>query len=341
MSVLAARCSARCAHRRLAVERAEATQRRAGDGHASTRCRSRTRCRWTSGSRRASSQAQGIEINKTDAAERQRHRPRAREQQRRHRLPRLRADDDRAHAGHPVHARRGERGRGDVGRRQLAEHPGQGRRARSGRRRTSPGKTIAVNALKGVGEVMIKAALKKRGVDPNSVKLLALPFPAMRAALENGQVDAVWTPEPFLSQALNLDGARIVMAPGPGARHGTGRSAATARSTSWITANPALAAKLPDGDQPVARRTRRRNPNEIRDAAPGRRRGTCGCRSGARSIDRDEARRSSRSYTKEYGVISTLPNLDRAGAEHVDGRQEPAGDGRQPVHRAAARRRRA
>ena len=30
------------------------------------------------------------------------------------------------------------------------------------------GKTIAVNALKGVGEVMIKAALKKRGVNPNS-----------------------------------------------------------------------------------------------------------------------------------------------------------------------------
>src|SRR5207244_61052 len=28
------------------------------------------------------------------------------------------------------------------------------------------GKTIAVNALKGVGEVMIKAALKKEGVDP-------------------------------------------------------------------------------------------------------------------------------------------------------------------------------
>ena len=55
-----------------------------------------------------------------------------------------------------------------------------------------------MNALKGVGEVMIKAALKKLGVDPNSVRLLALPFPAMRSALSNGQVDAIWTPEPFL-----------------------------------------------------------------------------------------------------------------------------------------------
>src|SRR5207244_7352559 len=77
------------------------------------------------------------------------------------------------------------------------------------------GKTIAVNALKGVGEVIIKAALKKVGVDPNSIHLLALPFPSMRSALNNGQVDAIWTPEPFLSQALNLDGARVVMAPGP------------------------------------------------------------------------------------------------------------------------------
>src|SRR3954447_608058 len=45
------------------------------------------------------------------------------------------------------------------------------------------GKTIAVNALKGVGEVVIKAALKKKGVDPNSIKLLAMPFPTMRTAL--------------------------------------------------------------------------------------------------------------------------------------------------------------
>ena len=77
------------------------------------------------------------------------------------------------------------------------------------------GKTIAVNALKGVGEVMIRAALEKSGVDQSSIKLLALPFPAMRAALNSGQVDAIWTPEPFLSQAISIDGARDLFAPGP------------------------------------------------------------------------------------------------------------------------------
>src|SRR4051795_12421914 len=77
------------------------------------------------------------------------------------------------------------------------------------------GKTIALNALKGVGEVVVKAALKKLNVDPNSVKLVALPFPTMRSALNNGQVDAIWVPEPFLSQGL-ADGDRIPVASRPG-----------------------------------------------------------------------------------------------------------------------------
>src|SRR3954449_9469714 len=102
------------------------------------------------------------------------------------------------------------------------------------------GKTIAANALKGVGEVVIKAALQKAGVDPNSIKLVAIPFPSMRTALNNGQVDAIWTPEPFLSQAVNIDGARIVMAPGPtlGNYFPNGGYAAL---NSWVSGNPALA----------------------------------------------------------------------------------------------------
>ena len=112
------------------------------------------------------------------------------------------------------------------------------------------GKTIAVNALKGVGEVMIRAALEKSNVDPNSIKLLALPFPAMRAALANGQVDAAWMPEPFLSQVLS-DGGRTVLAPGPvlGKYFPIGGYFARA---DWISQNPDLAKKFTPGDEPVA-----------------------------------------------------------------------------------------
>jgi NitT/TauT family transport system substrate-binding protein len=71
------------------------------------------------------------------------------------------------------------------------------------------GKTIAVNALKGVGEVDVKAALDKRGVDPNSIKLLEVPFPEMPAALEQKRVDAALLTEPFLSAVLAEGGTQI------------------------------------------------------------------------------------------------------------------------------------
>jgi NitT/TauT family transport system substrate-binding protein len=74
------------------------------------------------------------------------------------------------------------------------------------------GKTIALNALKGVGEVVVKAALEKRGVDPASIKLLEVPFPEMPAALAKKRVDAIWAPEPFLSSVLGK-GGRAIEAP--------------------------------------------------------------------------------------------------------------------------------
>ncbi len=177
------------------------------------------------------------------------------------------------------------------------------------------GKTIAVNALKGVGEVMIKAALEKSGVDPNSVKLLAVPFPTMRTALANGQVDAIWAPEPFVTQSLTLDGARIVMAPGPilsrywpvgmyGARAG------------WIAQHP---------DQAKAFQTAmnqsleyaQAHPEEIRAMLPA---GQENIRLPIWSpvIDRAKLLELAK-YTKEFGVISTLPNLALLVPSSVEG----------------------
>jgi NitT/TauT family transport system substrate-binding protein len=74
------------------------------------------------------------------------------------------------------------------------------------------GKTVAVNALKGVAEVGLKSALEKEGVDPNSVKLLEVPFPEMPAALDAKRVDAIWAPEPFLTSVI-AKGGQEVLAP--------------------------------------------------------------------------------------------------------------------------------
>jgi NitT/TauT family transport system substrate-binding protein len=167
------------------------------------------------------------------------------------------------------------------------------------------GKTIAVNALKGVGEVMIKGALKKLGVNPNSIKLLALPFPAMRAALRNGQVDAIWTPEPFLTQALQQDDARVVMAPGPvlGKYWPIGGYAAL---TDWSRKNAALATKFRIAINQSLRYAQS-HPDEIRALLPA---GTPNIRLPIWSpvIDRQKLLQTAR-YAKEFDVISSLPNL--------------------------------
>jgi NitT/TauT family transport system substrate-binding protein len=166
------------------------------------------------------------------------------------------------------------------------------------------GKTVAVNALKGVGEVMIKAALAKRGVNPNSVRLVPMGFPLMRSALAQGQVDAVWTPEPFLSQILG-DGGRTVLAPGPvlGRFWPIGGYGAL---NDWVRQNPALATRF--------RRAINRslayaqaNPAEIRELLPAAIRNVR-LPIWSPVVDRAKLSQLAR-YTRQYGVISTLPNL--------------------------------
>ena len=64
------------------------------------------------------------------------------------------------------------------------------------------GKTVAVNTLNNISEVVVKAALEKKGVDPNSLKLSELPFPEMAPALAKGSVDAAFSIEPFVTQSV-------------------------------------------------------------------------------------------------------------------------------------------
>jgi NitT/TauT family transport system substrate-binding protein len=64
------------------------------------------------------------------------------------------------------------------------------------------GKTIAVNTLNNIAEVVVKAALEKKGVDPSSLKLSEVPFPEMAPALAKGSVDAAFSIEPFVTQSV-------------------------------------------------------------------------------------------------------------------------------------------
>jgi NitT/TauT family transport system substrate-binding protein len=147
------------------------------------------------------------------------------------------------------------------------------------------GKTIAVNALKGVGEVMIKAAMEKAGVRPTAFRLTALPFPQMRSALNNGQVDAIWTPEPFM---------RYWPIGGYAARQ------------AWRNSNPALAQRFRTAIN-RALSYAQGNPSEIRAMLPS---GTQNVRLPIWSplVDRSKLQKLA-DYTRKYGVITRLPNM--------------------------------
>jgi NitT/TauT family transport system substrate-binding protein len=166
------------------------------------------------------------------------------------------------------------------------------------------GKTVAVNALKGVGEIMIRAAFEKLGMSSSAARLTAIPFPQMRAALNNGQVDAVWTPEPFLSQILS-DGGRSVMAPGPvlGRYFPIGGYAA---KPSWISANKGLAQRF----RTAMNRSlvyAQSHPDEIRALlAPAIRNIRLPIWSPL--IDRRKLQQLA-NYSRKYDVISKLPNM--------------------------------
>lgn len=66
------------------------------------------------------------------------------------------------------------------------------------------GKTIAVTSLADLSYFGTRAWLAKNGVDPNAVKFVELPFPAMGAAVGDHRVDGAMIAEPFLTAAKDV-----------------------------------------------------------------------------------------------------------------------------------------
>jgi NitT/TauT family transport system substrate-binding protein len=71
------------------------------------------------------------------------------------------------------------------------------------------GKRIAVNTLNNIGTTTVNASIRAAGGDPSGVDYVELPFPDMPAALDAGNVDAIWVVEPFLTLATT-NGATFV-----------------------------------------------------------------------------------------------------------------------------------
>jgi NitT/TauT family transport system substrate-binding protein len=176
------------------------------------------------------------------------------------------------------------------------------------------GKTIALNALKGVAEIVVKGALEKRGVDPDSVKYTVMPFPTMPTALANGLVDAVHVPEPFMSQILAA-GGRIVLAPGPvlGKYWPNGCYCAI---ESWARKNPGLVKRFRAAINQSLEYSNS-HPDEIRALLPPALR-SIRLPTWSPLIDRVQLLELAR-LAKKYGAITTLPNMARFVPSFVEG----------------------
>jgi NitT/TauT family transport system substrate-binding protein len=73
------------------------------------------------------------------------------------------------------------------------------------------GKRLAVNTLSNVAEITSRAQIKDAGADPNAVEYVEIPFPEMIAALERGDVDAIFAVEPFATLAKQqLEAVEVV-----------------------------------------------------------------------------------------------------------------------------------
>jgi NitT/TauT family transport system substrate-binding protein len=75
------------------------------------------------------------------------------------------------------------------------------------------GHKLAVNTLANVAEITSRAQVKDAGADPDAVEYIEIPFPDMIAALEQGNVDAIFAVEPFATLAGQQLGAVEVANP--------------------------------------------------------------------------------------------------------------------------------
>jgi NitT/TauT family transport system substrate-binding protein len=72
------------------------------------------------------------------------------------------------------------------------------------------GRTLAVNTLQNVAEITSRAQISDAGGDPDAVEYVEIAFPDMIAALERGDVDAIFAVEPFVGIAkANLDAVEV------------------------------------------------------------------------------------------------------------------------------------
>ncbi|TFD61408.1 transporter substrate-binding domain-containing protein [Cryobacterium suzukii] len=71
------------------------------------------------------------------------------------------------------------------------------------------GKTVSTNSLNNLLDTVARSTIDSAGGDSSTVSFVEIPFPDSSAAVENGQVDAAFVVEPFVTSALE-NGNRVL-----------------------------------------------------------------------------------------------------------------------------------
>ena len=102
------------------------------------------------------------------------------------------------------------------------------------------GRTIAVNALRNVNEIVLKSYLESQGVAPSGLKYTELGCPEMLPAVARHRVDAALVIEPYATMAQN-QGARVLYRPYVGAKANLGIGTYSA-TEAYLRGHPAVVA---------------------------------------------------------------------------------------------------
>ena len=129
------------------------------------------------------------------------------------------------------------------------------------------GKTVGVNTLNNLSELMVNVAVEAAGGDPEQVRLAELPFPDQVTALASGDIDAFVCAEPFCSLA-EAEGARVIANPYNDLAPGEQIAASVYFSTEMaIQEDPELFQNLQEAIQ-ESQAYAAENPDEIRAQLP-------------------------------------------------------------------------
>lgn len=103
------------------------------------------------------------------------------------------------------------------------------------------GKTVAVNTVGNIIQLLASAWIKDDGGDPTSVNWVSINFPDMPAALQNGDIDAAFVVEPFVTASVKAGIPVLTERPSNAYGLGDANQSCWLATRSWIDSHKAEA----------------------------------------------------------------------------------------------------